>query len=120
MVGEEISIFKDYSPVIALIIIMVTGGKWILQKSWEQSEVSRKESFEQITIARKNFTDYIEKTGKEHTEAMNRMSENISSLSLNLENHTKTKEDFIDTIGDQRKTINELFEMLKEQLKTNR
>ena len=116
MVLEEIGLFKDFGPVIALIIIMVVGGKWILQKS-----------FEQVELARKNFTDYVEITTKEHTAAtkehttaMNKMSENISILSSNLQQHTKAKEDFIDTINEQRKVITELFEMLKEQIKTNR
>ncbi len=109
MVYEEIALFKDFGPVIALIIIMVIGGKWILQIS-----------FEQVELARKNFTDYVETTEKEHTAAMHKMSENISILSSNLNMHTKTKEEFIDTINEQRKTITELFEMLKEQIKTNR
>lgn len=109
MVGEEIALFKEFSPVIALIIIMVIGGKWVLQKS-----------FEQVELARKNFTDYVEKTEKEHTAAIHKMSDNISNLSSNLYLHTKTKEEFMDTINEQRKTINELFEMLREQIKTNR
>ncbi len=109
MVYEEVTLFKEFSPVIALIIIMVVGGKWVLQKS-----------FEQVELARKNFTDYVEKTEKEHTAAMHKMSENISILHVNLIQHTKTKDEFMDTINEQRKTINELFEMLKEQIKTNR
>lgn len=108
MVYEEIALFKDFGPVIALIIIMVVGGKWVLQIS-----------FEEVKLARKNFTDYVEKTEKEHTAAIHKMSTNISDLSLNLYQHTKTKEEFIDTFNEQRKTINELFEMLKGQIKVN-
>lgn len=109
MVLEEITLFQEFGPVIALIIIMVIGGKWILQKS-----------FDQVEIARKDFTNYVVVTTKEHTAAMTKMSENISVLSFDLEQHTKTKEQFIDTINEQRKTINDLFEMLKGQIKTNR
>lgn len=109
MVGEEIAIFKDFTPVISLIIIMVIGGRWIIQKTFDQTE-----------FARKNFTDYVEKTTEEHTEAMNKLSESILVLSADLKNHTRSKDDFIYTINEQRKTINELFEMLKEQIKTNR
>ncbi len=116
MVYEEAILFKDFGPVIALIIIMVIGGKWILQHS-----------FEQVELARKDFTNYVENTEKEHTTTMNKMSgnisklsENISVLSTNLNQHTKTKEEFIDTINEQRKTISELFEMLKDQIKTNK
>lgn len=109
MVLEEINLFKDFGPVIALIIIMVAGGKWILQKS-----------FDQVELARKNFTDYVETTAKEHTVAMNRISENVSVLNANMVQHTKTKDDLMDTLNDQNKTINNLFEMLKEQIKTNK
>lgn len=109
MVLEEVALFKDFSPVIALIIIMVGGGRWILQKS-----------FEQVELARKDFTNYVETTSKEHTAAMNKMSENIATMSEVMRQHIKTKEEFIDTINDQRKTINELFEMLKGQIKTNK
>lgn len=106
---DDAVLFQDFGPVIALIIIMVTGGKWILQKS-----------FDQVELARKDFTTYVEKTEKEHTEAMIKLAENISILSSDLEQHTKTKDSFIETINDQRKTINDLFEMFKEQIKTNR
>ena len=109
MVGEEIAIFQEFGPVIALINIMSIGGKWILQNS-----------FEEVKLARKNFTDYVEHTAKEHTEAMNKMANSISELSSDLKDHTRTKEQFIDTINEQRKTINDLFEMLKGQIKTNR
>lgn len=106
---DDAALFQDFGPVIALIIIMVTGGKWVLQKS-----------FDQVEEARKEFTSYVEKTSKEHTEAMIKLSESISILASDLEDHTRTKEQFIETINDQRKTINDLFEMLKEQIKTNR
>jgi len=109
VIADDAILFQDFGPVIALIIIMVTGGKWILQKS-----------FDQVEQARKEFTNYVETTTKEHTEAMNKLAENISVLSSDLEQHTKTKDQFIETIDEQRKTINDLFEMLKEQIKTNR
>jgi len=103
MVLEEINLFKDFGPVTALIIIMVVGGKWILEKS-----------FEQVELARKNFTDYVEITMKEHTVAMNKISENVLILNVNMIQHTKAKDDFMDTMNDQNKTINNLFEMLKK------
>lgn len=116
MTVEEINLFKDFGPVIALIIIMTTGGKWVLQKA-----------FEQIESARKDFSNYVHTTEKEHTDAMNKISNNLSNLTVDLDSHIKMKDEFIDTINlqrntidDQRKTINELFEMLKEQIKTNR
>lgn len=120
MVLEEVALFKDFGPVIALIIIMVGGGRWILQKSFDQVELARKESFNQVELARREFTSYVETTSKEHTAAMNKMSENIATMSEVMRQHIKTKEEFIDTINEQRKTINELFEMLKSQIKTNR
>ncbi len=116
MVVEEINLFKDFGPVIALIIIMVTGGKWILQKA-----------FDQVAIARKDFSNYVQTTEKEHMAAMYKISENLSTLTIGLDSHTKMKDEFINaineqknTINDQRKIINELFGMLKEQIKTNR
>lgn len=109
MVGEEVVIFQEFGPVIALIIIMIIGGKWILQNS-----------FEEVKLARKNFTDYVENTAKEHTMAMNKLADSVSDLSSDLKEHTRTKEQFIDTINEQRKTITELFEMLKGQIKTNK
>jgi hypothetical protein len=109
LLADDAVLFQDFGPVIALIIIMVTGGKWILQKSFDQVEESRKE-----------FANYVETTSKEHTEAMKKLAENISVLASDLEEHTRTKDQFIETINDQRKTINDLFEMLKEQIKTNR
>jgi len=116
MIVEEINLFRDFSPVIALIIIMVIGGKWILQKA-----------FEQVEIARKDFTNYVQTTEKEHITAMYKISENLSALTIGLENHIKMKNEFIESINDQRniindqrRTINELFEMLKNQIKTNK
>lgn len=106
---DDIALFKDFGPVIALIIIMVAGGKWILQRS-----------FDEVSLARKDFTTYVETTTKEHTVAMNKLAETVSILSSDLEQHTKTKDQFIETISEQRRTINELFEMLKGQIKTNR
>ncbi len=109
MVVEEINLFKDFGPVVALIIIMVTGGKWILQKA-----------FDQVETARTNFTDYVQGTEKEHTIAMGHIAECVKGLSVSMEQHIRSKDEFINTINDQRKTINELFEMLKDQIKTNR
>lgn len=120
MVGEEIAVFQEFGPVIALIIIMVGGGKWVLQRSFDQVELARKEAFNQVELARKEFSEYISTTIKDHTAAMNKMAESISTLSFDLKEHTRTKEQFIETIIEQRKTITELFEMLKGQIQTNR
>lgn len=120
MVGEEAAVFQEFGPVIALIIIMVGGGKWILQRSFDQVELARKEAFNQVELSRKEFTDYVNKSAREHTEAMSTLSSSVRELSIDLEKHTKTKDQFLDTVNEQRKTINELFEMLKSQIKTNR
>lgn len=123
MVLEEVTIFQDFGPVIALIIIMVGGGRWILQKS-----------FEQVEIARKDFTNYVQTTEKEHTramkestDAMHEISLRLVDLSKGLNSHVKMKDEFIDTIERQRdtiesqsNTIEELFHMLKEQIRTEK
>jgi hypothetical protein len=118
--------------VFALLMIAMfeKNQKWWQEQSITQDKRHQEQTTEQNKIHQALTTSFIEEINKIHTDnKLDTKATNdcLNELTSNIDTHIKQKDELIrlaniniDLLKQKDTTINELFVMLREQIKTNR
>lgn len=105
---QDLVIYKDFGVAGAALVIVIGLSRWVAIRSFQYIEKATNALIEN----QNQIMHFAEETLSRNTEI-------LSHLSVLLEQHIKEKDEAIAMIRDRDKTMNTLFEMLKQEIKIN-
>lgn len=105
---QDLVLYKDFGVAGATLLVVIGLSRWVAIRSFQYIEKATNALIEN----QNQFMHFAEETLSKNTEV-------LSHLSATLDKHVKEKDDAIAMIRERDKTLNTLFEMLKQEIKLN-
>jgi hypothetical protein len=105
----DLELYKDIGIAGAALIIVIGLSRWVAIRSFQYIEKAN----DALTENQNQFIHFAE-------DVLNKNTQALSQMTVALEAHTKEKDEAIAMLKEKDKTINQLFEMLKQEIKLGR
>lgn len=105
----DLELYKDLGTAGAALVIVIGLSRWVAIRSFQYIEKAN----DALTKNQNQFIHFAEETLNKNTQA-------LSQMTAALESHTREKDEAIAMIKEKDKTINQLFEMLKQEIRLGR
>jgi hypothetical protein len=104
----DITMYKDVGVAGAALIIVIGLSRWVAIRSFQYIE----QATHALIANQTQFINFVQ-------ESLNKNTEALCNMHSTLESHVKEKDEAIAMIKEKDKTITDLFELLKEEIKIN-
>jgi hypothetical protein len=104
----DIQMYKDVGVAGAALVIVIGLSRWVAIRSFQYIE----QATNALIANQTQFIHFAEETLSKNTEA-------LCNMHSTLEAHVKEKDDAISMLKQKDKTIGDLFELLKQEIKLN-
>lgn len=106
--ATDIQMYKDVGIAGAALIIVIGLSRWVAIRSFQYIE----KATNALIANQTQFIHFVEESFNKNTEA-------LCDMHSTLETHVKEKDEAISMIKEKDKTITDLFELLKQEIRLN-
>lgn len=104
----DIQMYRDVGVAGAALVIVIGLSRWVAIRSFQYIE----RATNALIANQTQFINFVEGSVNKNTQA-------LCDMHSTLETHVKTKDEAIAMIKEKDKTIGDLFELLKQEIKIN-